>query len=175
MAKLNLLENLDVKEQSIEEQIKELQEKIQTAKKMKDSVSSERKALELELKKLPPVLAKGLKNIEEKQAELSKLQEELSALKEGWIEEAKKSKLSEDFISKLIKNKGAPKTGNGGAKKVEPAEKQEAILKAVKDWLNSISLIQNAVGQSKNTRDNLQILVDSGKLKKDEAGIYSLP
>jgi len=85
MAKLSILEPLEAKEQTYEQQIKELQEKIENAKKMKDTVASERKQIDAELKKLPPILAKGIKNIEEKQAELSKIQEELDTLKQGWV------------------------------------------------------------------------------------------
>ncbi len=174
MAKLSILEPLEAKEESYEQQIKELQEKIENAKKMKDTVASERKQIEAELKKLPPILAKGIKNIEEKQAELGKLQNELDTLKHDWVEEAKKSKISDALIEKLTKHK-APKTSNGGNKKLSPEEKQEAILKAVSEGNDTLAKIQDSVGMSQNTRDNLKALVDNGKLLKDEAtGKYSL-
>ena len=140
MAKLSILEPLEAKEQTYEQQIKELQEKIENAKKMKDTVASERKQIEAELKKLPPILAKGIKNIEEKQAELGKLQDELDTLKHDWVEEAKKSKISDGLIEKLTKHK-APKTSNGGNKKLSPEEKQEAILKAVSEGNDTLSLV----------------------------------
>jgi chromosome segregation ATPase len=128
MAKLSILEPLEAKEQTYEQQIKELQEKIENAKKMKDTVASERKQIEAELKKLPPILARGIKNIEEKQAELGKLQEELDILKHGWVEEAKKSKISDELIEKLTKHK-VPKTSNGGNKKLSPERSKRLFLK----------------------------------------------
>jgi SMC interacting uncharacterized protein involved in chromosome segregation len=149
MAKLDfsILDEYVDKETELDKNIKALEEKLKAMKESKERAEDERKGLESVLKKLPPVLAIGLKNIEEKQEEFSKLQTELtdlkkgwsfhfvvtkqniklqtelSDLKEGWVEEAKKSKISEDLIAKLIKIKGAPKTSNGGNKKVSPEEK----------------------------------------------------
>lgn len=174
---VGILSPFKARESRIEDELKAAEEKIKQLRENKKKAEDERKGIESELRKLPPVLAKGIKNIEEKQVELAKLQNELDTLKEGWQVEAKKSNIKEDFINKLLGKRsfGLKPVGEHKAR-VSPEEKQTAILKAVGEGNDNVTKLYQEVGMSQNTRDNIQALITAGKLKKDEGtGKFSVP
>ncbi|TAN37380.1 MAG: hypothetical protein EPN25_15425 [Nitrospirae bacterium] len=175
-----ILTPFKAKEEYYEKQMKELEEKLKSMQEGRDKAVSERKVVESELKKLPAVLASGIKRIEEKESQLVVLEKELDELKKGWVDEAKKNNLKEDFINKIIGKRGfkvsTSATEKSTAKpKVTPEQKQDAILKALVEGHDSVTKLYDVVGMSQNTRDNLKALLDAGKVRKDDvSGKYSV-
>lgn len=138
----------------------------------KEEANKEKAEVEAEVKKIPPVLAGGLKELQKLDVQIAELVEKRKVNATGWKEEALKSKVSEGFINKVL---GIRATGTGaGGKRVDDATREQQILDAVNAGHDTITKINDTVGISIKTKTILAAMVDSGKLLRSEGGKYDV-
>lgn len=159
------VDKLDADELALEKRLVEIKEK-------RTAANAEKAAVEAEVKKIPPVLAGGLKELQALDKKIAEMVATRKTNADGWKVEATKSGVSEGFINKVL---GIRATGTGvGGKKVDSATREEQILNAINEGHDTISKIQDIVGLSQKSRDILKAMEESGKVNRSDAGKYNV-
>lgn len=171
---IGALQPLADREERIVKQIADMQAKMDALKEQQDTATKEKTEIEAELKKVPPIVTKGLKDLADYDVQIKDLTTKRADQAKNLKEEMTKLKVKESFISTLLGTRGFATGKKAGGTRVSAEEKQQKIVDAINAGNNNLTKIQVECGMSQNTRDNIKALVDDGKITATETGIYSV-
>jgi chromosome segregation ATPase len=171
---IGALQPLAEREERMDKQMADMQAKMDALKEQKDNAIKEKTEIQAELKKVPPIVTKGLEDLANYDKQIKELTTKRADQASGLKEEMTKLKVKESFINTLLGTRGFAAGKKGGGKRISADEKQGKIVDAINAGNNNLTKIQAEVGMSANTRENIKALVDSGKITVSETGIYAV-